>query len=240
MFDSERAPSLSFAFKRKILAESRKTSVAVFSSQRPPESFGGRGYSGETGFILLLLHLIFLSHLWPRPQAQVISDVSIWCYFLRGAVLQYSGFLGSIKGTCALAETTGRQDAWVLTALSDLKPTIVDPMSHFSHLPTQRRVWPRPPTSHPQSGEGTSGDSQTMFSVRTALARDRDTMTRLHQEISRKPPLARDFRLHVRRSSTALVVVNKIPLLSVGDLCPFIPPLNWRPSPTRCFCIQIN
>ena len=69
MFDSERAPSLSFAFKRKILAESRKNLVAVFSSQRPTESFGGRGYSGGDQFSFAPSSPHFpLSPLAPAPS----------------------------------------------------------------------------------------------------------------------------------------------------------------------------
>ena len=45
-----RVPSLSFAFKRKILAEGRKNSVAIFSSQRTNASFGGSGYGGGDRF----------------------------------------------------------------------------------------------------------------------------------------------------------------------------------------------
>lgn len=122
---------------------------------------------------------------------------------------------GSIRGTHELADATGSQAAWALMALPDLKSVPVDPMLHSSPLPAQRREWPCPLASHPRSAEETKGDSQAVSNVRTALIRSRNTMARLQEEISRKPPLAGDFRCQVPRASRALAVVNNIPLISV-------------------------
>ena len=159
----KRALSHFFAFKRKILAESPKNLMAVFSSQRPNWVAWRVGEPWVDQFFSCSFFTPFpplISGPAPGPGLRNV----LWGCFLRHCPPGLSQFSGGIRRTHEPADTTGSKAAWVLMALPDLKSTPVDPMSHSSPLPTQRRVWPFPLTSHPWSGEETKGDSQALSS----------------------------------------------------------------------------
>lgn len=119
-----RAPSLSFAFKRRILAESRKNLWPFFHLNDQLSHLRVGGTAKEVGFLLRLLYCISLCTSWPW-----ISDVNVTPLSEKSCPLAFSGFQGNVKDRhlCAADVTVG-QDAWTLMALQDLKqiPTNLD------------------------------------------------------------------------------------------------------------------
>lgn len=106
--DSAGAPSLPFAFQRKILAESREFGGGVLISKVVESFRAGVGVGGPRGRLVSLLipHCISLPHLSPQPQAQIFSDVHV---MLPSCALWVPGDLAArTPGSCQLCKTSSR------------------------------------------------------------------------------------------------------------------------------------